>query len=187
MRFVRDDVEHPFHGSDGIAGEARDVEVHRARRAGGRLAKRLTHEVRNLLQRVDPAVELGHRRIQRIVRDFLVGITVLKRRHVPSRDRDHRRVAEVRILHARSEIRRAHRLRHADAGAPRHARETVRHVRHPFLRVSENALDAGVLHLGKCAPQDRVHEEYVGDTIGLEHLGDEPCARHFLRHRFSPV
>ena len=65
VRFVHDDVEHAFVGGDGIAGVARHVDVHGTRRAGRRFAKRLPQHVRNLLEKVDAALPLGDRLVER--------------------------------------------------------------------------------------------------------------------------
>jgi hypothetical protein len=169
-----------------IAGVARHVDVDGARRAGRRLAEGLPQHVRYLLHEVDAALPLGHRLVQRLVRQLLVGVAVLVLRDVAAREGDHRRVTEVGVLHARSEIRRADGLRHAHAGAAGDARVAIGHVRDGLLGVAEDALDSHVLHLGEHPAQYRVHEEHVRHPVRLQHLREEARAVHLLCHAISP-
>ena len=186
VRLIGGNVELAFKRRHGIAGIARHVDMDGSRRAGRRLAEGLPQQMRNLLERVDTAVELGDRLIQRLVGNFLVGIAILVLRDVAPRDCNDGRMPEIGILHAGRQIRCAHGLGHADSRPSRYAGISVRHVRDRFFRVAQDALDPRRFDLGQRASQDRVHEKHMGHAIGLEHLREEARPRHFLRHRTPP-
>jgi hypothetical protein len=133
MRVVYIELERTFQMRERVTREACHIQMNRTRRTRRRFAESLADEVRNLLERVDARMKLRHCGIKRRVLDLLIRIAVLVRRHVLAGERDDGGMAEVRVLHPRCEIRRTHRLRHADAGLAGHARIAVRHVRHRFL------------------------------------------------------
>ena len=175
-----------FVGRHGIARIACHVDVHGTRRPGRRFAERLPQDVRYLLHKVDAALPLRYRLIQRLVGHFLVGVAVLVLRDVAAREGDHRRMTQVRVLHACGEIRGAYRLRHAHARAAGDTRVAVGHVGDGLLGMAEDALDPDILHLGEDAAQDRVHEEHVRHAVRPDHPREQFRAAHLFRHRSSP-
>jgi hypothetical protein len=178
-------VESAFERRDRIAREPRHIQMHWTRGAGRRFAKSLANEMVHLLQHFDACVELGYRLIERCVLDFLIRVAILKRSHVPPRDRNNRGMSKVRVLHAGSEVSRAHRLSHAHAGTAGYTSVAVRHVRDSLLGVSEHPRDGEVFHLCQRTTQHCVHEEYVRHPIRLQHACEEPRAGHFFSHPIS--
>ena len=146
------------------------AQVHRARRARGRDAKRLAQQIRHARHAVDLRVEFGHRVELRDVIDFLVGMTVTRLRRRPAGDRDNRRARHVAVAQSRRQIRRAYHLRHAHAGLAARARVTVGHVGGGLLAVHHDALDRHVLHFGERLQHERRHEENMRDAVTLHHF-----------------
>ena len=153
---------------------AAELQMHRARRAGGGDAERLAHHVGNARDLVDGGVELGHRLEGRHVVDFLIDLAELGLRIAPAGEGDHRRMRQISVAQAGGEIERADHLRHADAGLAGGARVAVGHVGGGFLAVAMHAGDLGApLHLGEGAPQNRRHHEDVSDAIAGQHIGED--------------
>ena len=82
---------------DALGMVAADLQVHRARRAAGRLAESLAHHVGQALDVVDVRVELGGVVELGEVLQLLVGMAVALVRRRAAGDRDHRRAGEVRV------------------------------------------------------------------------------------------
>ena len=78
---------------------------------------------------VDIGGELGHRREQRPMREFLIGVAVMVERRLAPGQRDHRAAAEIRVLQSCGEVCRADRLREADARAGRRCARSHRPCR----------------------------------------------------------
>jgi hypothetical protein len=186
VRFVGRDVEVVFKWRDRVSRVSRNIQMYRARRAGGRLAKRLAQQMLHLIERFDPGVELGDRGVQRSVLYLLIGVTMLKLRYMPARKCDHRRVAEIRVLHRRSQVSRTYGLRHANARPARYPRKSIGHVSDRLLRMAQHPRDSKILHLGKHSAQHRVHEEHVRYAVSLQGLREQTRASHLLCHEPPP-
>ncbi len=116
------------------------------------------------------------------MRDFLVGIAILHRRHMPAGKSDDRGMAEVRILHRRRKIGGPNRLGHADARTSSDARVAIRHVTHGLFRMTQDTSDAKVFHFRQCAAQYGVHEKNMIHAIRLEQLREISCPGNFFCH-----
>ena len=101
-----------------LAFIAAELQMHRPGRAGRRDAERLAHHVGKARHVVDGGVQLGHRLERRHVVDFLIDLAELGLRIATAGHGDDRRMREIRIAQAGSEIERADHLRHADPGLP---------------------------------------------------------------------
>ena len=146
-------------GLDDFRLHPEQVEMRRARRAGCRRPDRLAQQPRQLGGGVDLDVELGHRRVQRQVGDFLVGVAVLQRGLLAAGQRYHRAARQPRVLQACRQIGRPHRLREAEHRPAGHPRMAVGHVGHGFFRMSQHPLDTQPLQRNQRPPQHRIHEE----------------------------
>ena len=85
------------------------------------------------------------------------------------------------------EVGGAHGLGHADAGLAGGAGVAVGHVGRGLLAVSDDPLDADQVHLGQRPPQNRRHQEDVGNAVGLESIGHEFRASHTRHFVFSQM
>ena len=155
-------------GLDDLALQAVQVEMRRTRRAGHRLAPRLAQQPRQVGGGIDVGGELGHRRKHRMMRNLLIGIAMLMRRRLAAGDRDDRAAAETRILQPRRQVRRADRLREADARPAGDARVAVRHVGDGLLAVPQHALHAQRAKLDQRAADHRIDEEHMRGAIRLQ-------------------
>ena len=177
-------------GFDDVALQPVDVEMHRPRRAGHRRAPRLAEQARQVGCGVHLGGEFGYRREHRMMRNLLVGVAMLVCRRLAAGDGDHRAITEERILQSRCEVRRADRLREADAGAAGNPRVTIGHVSDSLLAVPQHALDVQRSQLDQCAPNHCVDEEHmrraVGGQAACQPLGAGEllrCHARFLRKR----
>ena len=147
------------------------VEMCRARRARHRLAPGLAQQARQVGGVRHIGREFRHRCIERPVREFLIGVPMMQQRRLASGQRDHRAVAEIRILQSRRQIRRTHRLSETDprpAGDPRIA---IGHIGRRLLGMRQHARDAQRAKLDQRAPQHCVDEEHMRGAVRRQ------CAR----------
>ena len=182
-RLLDDHFQVGFLVEHRLAGEAIQVEVRRARRAGGGGAERLAQSDRQQLRGADVGAVLGHRGERLDVVHLLVGVALLADRQLAPGQGDHRRAGQERILQPGGQVDRAHRLRHAQARAAPYPRIGVRHVRGSLLAVGLNTSHLQLLHLHQRARTDERHEEHVVDAVAVGHLGDETSASHSCHSR----
>ena len=88
-------------GLDDVRRAPIQIEMRRTRRTGHRLAPCLAQQARQVGGIRDIGRELRHRRVERPVRQFLIGVAVVEQRWLAPGQRDHRAAAEIRILQAR--------------------------------------------------------------------------------------
>ena len=118
-----------------------EVEMGRPRRVRQRGAPSVTQQPRQFGGQVDRGREFRHRGEQRRVRDFLVGVAMLKRRRLAAGQRDDRAAPEKGVLQSGRQIGGADRLRHAHPGPPGDRGHSRRPYRPPPFR---NARGSGV-------------------------------------------
>ena len=129
---------------DHVALQAVEIEMGRARRVGQRGAPGMPQQPRQFAGGIDRGRELRHRREQRRVRDFLVGVAVLERRLLVAGQRDDRAAPEPGILQAGGEIGGADRLRHAHAGPAGDAGIAVGHIGRRLFGMRQDRPDAEI-------------------------------------------
>ena len=169
-----------------LALVAAELQVHGARRAGGRHAERLAHHVGDTRDVVDGGVELRDRLEGWNVVHLLVDLAELGLGVAPAGHGDDGRMRQIRVAQAGGEIERADHLGHADAGLGRSAGVAVGHVGGGFLAVGVDAFNGGApLHLRERAPQNRRHHEHVADAVAFKHVGETLGAGH-LGHDRDP-
>ena len=92
--------------------------------------------------------------------------------------RDDRRSAQISVLEASREVRRAYGLSEAYAGAAADARIAVGHVSSGGLGMRQDTPNAKPLEFDEGLTQYRLDKEDVSKTIPLEHPGDKLRAGH---------
>ena len=152
-------------GLDDVRRPSVQVEMRRTRRARHRLAPGLAQQARQVGGVGDIGRELRHRCVERLVREFLIGVAMVVERRLAAGQRDHRAVAQIRVLQPRREVRRADRLREADAGAAGDARIAVGHVGGGLLGVRQHARDAERAKFDQRPPQHRIDEEHMRRAV----------------------
>ena len=150
------------------------------------LPKGLPKRSRQLIHSGDVGAVLGHGRERPGVIDLLISVAVLPDLRLPSGQRDNGRAAQIRVLQARRQVQRAHRLRAAHSHLAANPGVAVGHVGRALLAVRHYPGYSKPLQLGHGLRHANRHEKVVRHTVAVQHLGQKTRAAHHRHSGHSP-
>ena len=179
-----DHIEISLGRLDILTDDPIQIEMCRTGLAADRFPQCLAERLRQRLYTGHLRAVFGHRRKRATMVDFLIGVALLLAFRSTSGHGKHRGTCQIGILQARRQIRRADRLRHANAGLAGNPCIAVRHIGGRFLSVGHDALDSQRLHFLHRTDGNHRHEEHMRHPIAVQRLSKKSCATHF-RHGFT--